>query len=328
MKTRYPWQNQAWQQWQQQTNRIAHAYLLKGPAGIGMGDLALDIAKGLLCSQPVAGSACGHCTQCRHFEQQVHPDFFNVQVLEDKKEISITQIRALTDQIYTTAHQGGYKVALIEQVERLNTSAFNALLKTLEEPPANTVMILTAYQASLLPATIVSRCRQIQCAPPSFEQATEWLTQQCEGVAPSLLKRALDVSWGAPLAAFAWLQNKRNEEEQVWQSDMQRLQAGQLSIAEAVDKWQKFADVQTVIDYFYLRSVSAIRAALFQQKVALNPNWFEFQKSALQARQMWHQNINKELLLATLCLEWLNCSGANFETAEAFLPKQIRGKQI
>lgn len=320
----YPWLQPVWQEWLAQTMQsqsggqdygIGHAYLLAGTQGIGISDFARHLSQGLLCQQQNRQSVlepCGQCTQCHQFSQQTHPDFFQVSVPEDKKEISVDQIRQLTDKIYSTSHQGGYKVALIEAVEYLNRSAFNALLKTLEEPPARTVLLLTTYHVGRLPATIVSRCRQIRFSTPSFDQAYEWLAKSLPQADDALLKKALKINWGTPLNAKQWIENKGFELEAEWQSDMKAIRSGKLAVSQVVEKWLKFEQPEQVFDWFYLWTVNAIRSASYNNALPFNPNWVVFQKWVLQAKQTWHHNANKELLLESLCLAWLSHQQPDF----------------
>lgn len=322
-----PWQTQQWQQWIQQSGHLGQGYLLSGAEGIGLSEFAMSMAEGLLCqTSPLQG--CQNCVHCHQFAQATHPDFFQLTVLEDKKEISIDQIRALTDKIYTTSHQGGYKVALIEQVELLNVSAFNALLKTLEEPPAKTILILTSYQTSLLPATIISRCRKIAFASPPREDALAWLQQALPQADMPLLKKALKINWGGPLKAKTWIDEKSFELEAAWQEDIKGLQQGRFTVSQVVEKWKKYPQPEVTLDYFYAWSVNVIRAALYLNKIPYNPNWLMFQKSVLQARQFWHQNVNKDLLLEGVCLEWLQHQQDHYQPSDVFQQRWIRGAQV
>lgn len=322
-----PWQAQQWQQWIQQTGHLGQGYLLSGAEGIGLSEFAMSMAEGLLC-QTNALEGCQNCVHCHQFAQSTHPDFFQLQVLEDKKEISIDQVRALTDKIYTTSHQGGYKVALIEQVELLNVSAFNALLKTLEEPPAKTILILTSYQTSLLPATIISRCRKIAFASPHRDEALAWLQQALPQADMPLLKKALKINWGGPIKAKTWIEEKSFELEAAWQEDVKGLQQGRFTVSQVVEKWKKYPQPEVTLDYFYAWSVNVIRAALYLNKIPYNPNWLMFQKSVLQARQFWHQNVNKDLLLEGVCLEWLQHQQDNYQPSDVFQQRWIRGTQV
>lgn len=308
-----PWLFPVWQQWLAQNCStlssdgdygIGHAYLLSGVEGIGLTAFAEQMAQGVLCQQSGL-EACGQCSQCHQFSQSTHPDFFRVQVPEDKKEISVDQIRNLTEKVFSTSHQGGYKVVLIEAVELLNASAFNALLKTLEEPPARTLLILTSYHAARLPATILSRCRQIRFSTPDRESAYQWLSQVLPQADEALLKKSLNVNWGAPLDAKQWIETKGFEQEAEWQANMKALRSGQIAVSQIVEKWMKFEYPEQVFDWFYLWSVNAIRSASYQGSRPYNPNWTVFQKWVLQAKQTWRQNANKELLLESLCLAWL-----------------------
>ncbi|MGC9386582.1 MAG: DNA-directed DNA polymerase, partial [Hydrogenovibrio sp.] len=288
---------------------------------------AREMAHGLLCQTPGV-SACGQCAQCHQFQQATHPDFFVLQRLEDKKEIAIDQVRELTDKVSRTAHQGGFKVVLVLESETLNKSAFNALLKTLEEPPEGTVLILTTHRLSVLPATIISRCRQMAFASPSREVALTWLQQALPQTDVPRLKKALTLNWGAPLAARNWVENKAFEWEAAWQDDLLSLQQAQLSVSQAVEKWKKWPQPEAALDYFYAWSVQQVRSALYGQKHPYNPNWLAFQKAVLQARQYWHQNVNKDLLLEGICLEWLQQHQPDYQPGLAFSGTLIRGRDL
>lgn len=323
----YPWQADLWQDWLAQGRYLGQAYLLSGADGIGISAFAMAMAQGVLC-QTDGVDACQNCAQCHQFTQQTHPDFLRLALLEDKKEISVDQVRALNEQVYRTSHQGGYKVVLIEQVEHLNRSAFNALLKTLEEPPAKTVMILTTHQWHQLPATLISRCRQLRFAVPPLETVMAWLHQQLPQADDHLLKKALKLNWGLPISAKDWIEAKAFDLEATWQSDIKSLQQQRTSVSQLVEKWKKWSAPEVVFDYFYLWTVNYIRAAVYGEKLPYDPNWLVFQKAVLQARQLWQQNVNKDLLLESVCLEWLQCQQADYQPNPALQPSTIRGDQI
>lgn len=327
---RYIWQTENWQQWEAQQSRLAHAYLLTGSAGIGVSDFIADMAKMILCQGEASLSgACGACKQCHLFEQGLHPDFFQLDVLEDKKDINIDQVRALNKKLFETSHQGGFKVAVIEQAERLNVNAFNALLKTIEEPPAKTLIILSSYQESRLPATIHSRCRKIRFAKPGLETAKAWLATQLPQADLSLIKRALKLNWGAPINAFKWIEEKQFETEAAWQQSLSDLTSGKKTITQAVEVWKKFPDPMVVFEYFYLWSVNRIRAALYRDKLTFDPQWMHFQQMAMQAKQTWRRNANKDLVLEALCMAWLKLQttedAQKSTNLSVFKPPLVRG---
>lgn len=204
----FPWQQGVWQQARQPGSaQRHHALLLKGRRGIGKLGFALVLAKSILCGQTeTAGVACGKCQDCYWFEQGLHPNF---RLLEPEalsaqasatdrgdeenrqpatgstksgkklsQQISITQIRALDDFIYLSAHQARDKVVLIHPAEAMNTAAANALLKKLEEPPPEVLFILITHNTSLIPPTVLSRCRQTAMPAPDHEMAKDWLIHQ------------------------------------------------------------------------------------------------------------------------------------------------------
>lgn len=201
----YPWQHAIWQKLLNNPSLWGHALLLKGKKGIGKYDFARQLAKSLLCATPVHGQqACGQCASCGWFEQNGHPNFHAVlpealtAVAEgstDKtdsdassggtatkksisQQIGIEQIRKLNDFVYLTGHQSGYKIILIYPAEAMNTAAANALLKKLEEPPANMLFLLVTHQAQHLLPTIRSRCQQLMMPAPDEAASLAWLRQQ------------------------------------------------------------------------------------------------------------------------------------------------------
>lgn len=325
----YPWQQIQWQQWQQQVQqqRIAHAYLLSGVVGLGLANFALQMAYGLLCPAPTA-EPCQQCSSCHLSQTDQHPDLFQLSVPEGKKEITIAQVRELTEKLYETAHQGGYKVAVIEVAEKLNLSAFNALLKTLEEPPEQTVLILTTHAASQLPATILSRCQKLNFTTPTLEVGQHWCQQACPEADAPLIKKALRLHYGAPLAAKAWIESGAFQSYQQWQQDCQGLQSGQKRVPEVVAQWLKWETPDAVLDYFYHWAVTATRQALYQQKRAYHEDLLTFQKVVLGAQQFWLGNANQALLLENLLLTWLALQTEAFKSyAQPFLSANEIGIQ-
>jgi DNA polymerase-3 subunit delta' len=221
----YPWQSSGWQQLQQLRQRLPHAILFHGAAGIGKADFIECFAQSLLCENVKAdGHACGECPSCGWFTQHNHPDYRRVrpEALEDEppvdeegvdadtgkksksakapsKEIKIEQIRALADFMNISTHRQGLRVVVLYPAEALNTPASNALLKTLEEPPPGTVFLLASNSLDRLLPTILSRCRKFAMPMPEHAQALGWLKEQGLADADSWLLE----QGGAPLAALA-----------------------------------------------------------------------------------------------------------------------------
>ena len=156
------------------TNHLSHGLLIHEAPGAGGNWLAKWIASLVLC-QNVAQAPCGRCPGCHRVATAQHPDLLVLQPEEESTQIRIEQIRGLSEELSLTAHQGSYKVAVITPADTLNRFAANALLKTLEEPPARTLLMLVVTQPSRLPATILSRCQKVRIRAPARQDAVSWL---------------------------------------------------------------------------------------------------------------------------------------------------------
>jgi DNA polymerase-3 subunit delta' len=214
--TPFPWHRSLLQRLLADRSRLPHALLVQGMRGIGKTEFAQALGASVLCESPVEGLACGQCPSCHWFSQGNHPDYREVVpeiAVEDepgdddaevpKAEkakslfIKIDQIRALADFMTLTTHRAGHRVLVIRPAETLHPNAANALLKTLEEPPPGTLVILVSEKPAKLLPTIRSRCRVVPLAPPPREEALAWLRAQGV-VAPEV---ALATAGGAPLLA-------------------------------------------------------------------------------------------------------------------------------
>jgi DNA polymerase-3 subunit delta' len=234
MSNIYPWQEQAWTQLQQMRQRMPHAILFYGPAGIGKADFIEAFAQALLCENVRPdGHACRECASCGWFSQGNHPDYRRVrpEAMEDEappaegeeagdadkkskssktasKDIKIEQIRALADFMNISTHRQGLRVVVLYPAEALNMPSSNALLKTLEEPPPGTVFLLASNGLDRLLPTILSRCRKFALPMPDHAQALAWLEAQGVQDADGWLRE----QGGAPLAALAQAETGSREE--------------------------------------------------------------------------------------------------------------------
>jgi DNA polymerase-3 subunit delta' len=173
-------------------DRLPHALLLAGPAGIGKATVAHALAARLLCARGGA-AACGTCDRCLQLAARTHPDYLAVSLQEGKKEIGIDLVRLLKRFIVLRPVAGRHKVAFIDDAERLSLAAQNALLKTLEEPPpASLLLLVTASPRALLP-TVRSRCQAVVFQPLSTAEVETALRQQA----------GVDAAEVPPLAALA-----------------------------------------------------------------------------------------------------------------------------
>jgi DNA polymerase-3 subunit delta' len=180
---------------------LPHALLLSGMAGIGKADFAARFAHAMLCQSPQGdGQACGQCGACQLLQAGSHPDMRMVAPEEEGKAIPVDEIRAVGDYLGLKAQYGGRQVVIIQPAEAMNRFAANSLLKTLEEPSPQVLLILVSHQPSQLLPTIRSRCQQILFPRPDTELAATWLGEQVGD--PSAVEILLALADGAPLAAL------------------------------------------------------------------------------------------------------------------------------
>ena len=172
----YPWQLDVWEHIDQlqKKSRLPHALLVNGEKGCGKRALSQGLVKKLLCVED-SEFACGECKSCMLYESGTHPDYVQVGLLEKSKLIKIDQVRGCISFINKTSHMGGMKVVVIEPAEKMNINAANALLKCLEEPSDNSLIILISHAPNRLLPTIRSRCQSITIQKPGLEQADKWL---------------------------------------------------------------------------------------------------------------------------------------------------------
>ncbi len=179
------------------SGRVAHAYLFRGPEGVGKQLLARGLTAALNCSDRKGLSSCGRCPSCRKFAAGSHPDFFRVS--PEKGAIKIAQVRELIKKLSFAPYEAQTRVVLIEDVHSMRQEAANSLLKTLEEPPENNVLILTADSAANVLQTIVSRCQTVPFYSLSSEDTAEILTaldKEMSGETARLLARLAEGSPG------------------------------------------------------------------------------------------------------------------------------------
>lgn len=195
-----PWQESARERISGQLDKqkLPHAFLIEGPEGIGKLSFALSLAQKFLCSNDEGIEACGHCTACNLMKADTLTDLQLIQPI-DSKQIKIDQIRGLISWVNKTSQRGGLKIAVVNPAHQMNHRSMNALLKCLEEPTPNTLIILLSSQAGKLLPTIRSRCQAEKFVIPEREQALAWLNE----VSPELenVSLKLDIAGGIPTLA-------------------------------------------------------------------------------------------------------------------------------
>lgn len=222
-----PWHRHLAQEALRQRARWPHALLIAGRRGLGKRALALHFARALLCETPLPGGApCGVCASCGYAAAGAHPDLRLIEPVEVDAEgrvtavdwITVDRIRELTAFTQLSTHRHRAKVAVIVPAEAMNAAAANALLKTLEEPPGDTYLMLVSHQPARLPATIVSRCQRLGVPDSDAATAAAWLVAR--GVADA--GRVLAQAGGAPLFALELAEAPRQSECETWLGELAR----------------------------------------------------------------------------------------------------------
>ena len=188
-----------------QAGRGHHALLIQALPGMGDDALIYALSRYLLCQQPQGHKSCGHCRGCQLMQAGTHPDYYTLAPEKGKNALGIDAVREVTEKLNEHARLGGAKVVWVTDAALLTDAAANALLKTLEEPPAETWFFLATREPERLLATLRSRCRLHYLAPPPEQYAVTWLSREVTMSQDALLA-ALRLSAGSPGAALALFQ--------------------------------------------------------------------------------------------------------------------------
>lgn len=217
-------------------SRLHHAYLLLGPEGVGKHLVAIGLAKALHCDE-LKNDFCGSCVNCRRIEDGNHPDVRVIEPLAGKKEISIQQIRDLERELRYHSFSGKRKIAIIDPATLLNLSSQNALLKTLEEPPQDCLIILIAPNAGGLLPTLRSRCLCLFFAPLSRQEIAGYL-QTHQGMSGADAEFVAALGMGSIGAALALDKTELMEKRKIWTAMLGALKTndyhGAMAAAEAL----------------------------------------------------------------------------------------------
>ncbi|MCA3034614.1 MAG: DNA polymerase III subunit delta' [Rhodocyclaceae bacterium] len=325
------WQKQPLSELIARGEKLPHALLIHGRSGVGKIEFARALAQSLLCESPQDGFACGECPACGWFREGNHPDFRELlpeSMLDeastdevaadaddkDKKksrEIKIDQIRAIADFMMLSTHRDGYRVLLVHPAEAMNIAAANALLKTLEEPAARTVILLVSDQLGRLLATIRSRCQRVLVPAPDTQTALAWLNTQGMSNAGDALAAAA----GAPLDAIAFGNADYQSARLAFVATLAEPDFDYVLSAQNFEK----TDLPSLLGWMQTWTNDLIRQKMLGQinhhrdharaveKIARNidlPKVFRFESELRQSRRLINHPLNARLLLEQLFIAY------------------------
>ena len=288
--------------------RLAHGLLIHEDPGAGGLEFARWVAQRVNCTVP-ARAPCGECQECRWIAADQHPDVTRLSPEGDSTQILIQSVRDLAADLALTSHGRGYKVAIVAPAEAMNHFAANALLKTLEEPPKRTLVLLVTSQPSRLLPTLRSRCSRLRLAGPSREKAAAYLAA-ARGAGPWL--EALAATGAGPFvlldadpAALAQLRADTI-------STLRDIGSGNLQPPAVAEHWAKnelsirLSCLESWVTESILESAS-IRDVTHLSGEALAPKicrLFEFSDAIRDMRKLAHTSINKTMAVEAMLWRW------------------------
>ncbi len=312
--------------------QFVRSFLFTGPKDIGKKTVVKNFVKSIFClrAEDFEGSIkklpCNKCDDCRQMEKGIHPDYISLNLEEDKKNISIERVRKFQERLYLTPARSNYKVGLINQAEELSLAAANALLKTIEEPPKNSIIILIANRAEKILPTIKSRTQNITFQNLPLKEIYDYLI--AKGASDQIARELSDFSGGIPGIAMAYYQNlenwtKRKEDLNNMLEVLGQPLNDRLNWAE--NKLKSSKNVQNQYNYFEILLNSYLRLSRDLVVSKINPEMnlihpflkaavlkiagkyseqelISFYKEILQGKKLIEGNISPRIVLENLVL--------------------------
>ncbi|KAF1698919.1 DNA polymerase III subunit delta' [Pseudoxanthomonas jiangsuensis] len=324
-----PWQRRVYEQAVAalDSGRMGHALLLCGPAGLGKRAVAEALAQYVLCQARAGGEPCGRCRSCQLFGvraqrdpvetrpdgslaqphgHSAHPDLVFVGYEWRLKpapprmrtEIVIEQMRQLSERLEVSA---GFesRIALVDPADAVNYQAWNAILKTLEEPLPGRYLWLVCASPARLPATIRSRCQRLEMRLPPREEALAWLHRH--GHAAEAAAEALEAARGHPGLADAWLRGDGLALRRQVAADLGAIAGGRADPLETAQRWSGGEDGDERLRHAAEHAVSEAAGLTDPARLHKLATWFD---AANRARDLLRSTVRADLVMADLLLAW------------------------
>lgn len=317
------WHRDIWRRLSQRQGdgRLPHALLFYGVEGVGKRLFARRFSQSLLCSHTDAGGEpCGSCHACQVYSAGNHPDFHWLEPEETGKAIRIDAVRELCRELALTPQFGHNKIAVIAPADRLNSAAANALLKTLEEPPDNTLLILVSSRPGYLPATIRSRCQACAFPLPEPGVALRWLEERGIGEGATLL----GIAQGAPFLAAQLAETDSVERYRKLREELYEIGQGVTDPVKVAANYSQ-SDAAEICRWMLGNVMDMIRLHWLDQpcppaqadtdhqlhrlaKGVELGQLFELQDALVAAQRQLETPVNTQLLLEDLFLRWMDAA--------------------
>ena len=296
---------------------------------MGKYQFALELSRRLLCSSPVVDPqsntpvACGECASCQLFGAQTHPDFLAIQWEKPGKAITVDQVRNVGEFLSLKSQLGRYQVVLIDPANAMNRFAANSLLKTLEEPSGDSLLILVTHRPDMLLPTIRSRCQVLHFEVPPPAQAQQWLSQALSAqhsLSEAQQAQLLALAKGAPLGALAAATEGTFDSYSNLLKSLRNILEHQADPVTEVKNWQQ-VEAEQALQWLYLwfceliRLKSGINRADSTLTTGIaNQDWgnraagislkslYAMLDKITQARRVVHGQVNLQLLFEDLLL--------------------------
>lgn len=280
------------------SGRMGHALMICGPAQLGKRVVAERLAARLLGVDRDARAA-------QLFAAGTHPDYHLVSFINNREgtklrtEIVIEQIRALSEKLVLTPQYGGAQIAIIDPADAINHSAYNALLKTLEEPQPGRYLWLVTANPARMPATIRSRCQRLEFRMPPRDEALAWLRTQ--GHADKAALEALEAARGHPGLADGWLRDGGLQLRKDVASDLHKLARGDVAAIETAQRW--VGDEHASARLRHAADLALVEAGGLTDPMRIRKlaTWFD---AANRTRDLLRTTVRADLAVAELLLGW------------------------